>query len=117
VTALKQTSEFIGPRIRKLREANQLSREKLADVLGLSDSYIGLIERGTRGITINNLIKIGDYFDVPVEYFISHPSHSSNLNNNPRLLEISNHIKHLADEDYQCLIKIIEEFSTHYKKK
>lgn len=114
---MNQTSEFIGPRIRKLREANQLSREKLADVLSLSDSYIGLIERGTRGITINNLIKIGDYFDVPVEYFISNPSHSSNPDTNTRLLEISNHIKNLADEDYQCLIKIVEDFSTHYKKK
>lgn len=114
---MKHNSDLIGLRIRKIREANQLSREDFADIFGLSDSYVGLIERGTRGITINNLIKIANYFNVSLDYFSIEQSDSTdNLNQNPQLLEIANHIKHLKDEDYQCLIRIIEEFSNHYKK-
>jgi transcriptional regulator with XRE-family HTH domain len=113
---LDQTSDFIGTRIRKLRESNQLSRESLADILGLSDSYIGLIERGTRGITISNLLKIANYFNVPLDYFVTQQSDNRSLDKNPRILEVANYIKHLEDDDYHCLLQIIEHFTNHYKK-
>ena len=38
----------IGRRLRKAREAKNLTREQLAELVDLTDNYIGMLERGER---------------------------------------------------------------------
>lgn len=47
-----------GQHVRKLRKEQDLSQEKLADLAEVHRTYIGMIERGEKNISILNIYKI-----------------------------------------------------------
>ncbi len=47
-----------GKRIQLLRKERGLSQEKLAEEVGLHRTYIGMIERGEKNITLKNIEKL-----------------------------------------------------------
>jgi len=53
-----------GDRVRKLRVAQGLSQEVLAQKAGLHRTYIGGIERGERNVSLINIEKIANVFDI-----------------------------------------------------
>jgi transcriptional regulator with XRE-family HTH domain len=50
--------------VRQLREANGLSQEQLAAEAGLHRTYISLVERGRRNITVDALSQIAEALGV-----------------------------------------------------
>jgi transcriptional regulator with XRE-family HTH domain len=60
----------IGANIRTLRKSRGLTIEDLACVLDIAPGFLGLVERGTRGVSIANLNKICGFFDVTLEQLI-----------------------------------------------
>ena len=50
--------EAIGKRIRKVRRSADLTQEQLAEIVGISTSFIGHIERGSRIPSIQTLYSI-----------------------------------------------------------
>jgi transcriptional regulator with XRE-family HTH domain len=56
----------VGKNIRKAREAQTLSQERLADLVGIDRTYIGGIERGERNVAALNLIRIALALNVEV---------------------------------------------------
>lgn len=48
----------IGRRIRTKRQERHLTQEKLAEQAGISLSFLGHIERGTRKLSVETLIKL-----------------------------------------------------------
>jgi len=65
--------EVIGKNIRIEREARKLTRDELAEMMELTTSHMGLIERGERGATAVTLSKISRAFDVPVDHLFASP--------------------------------------------
>lgn len=49
---------FIGERIRAIRQAKGLTQQKLADLSGLDYRYIGALERGERNFSVDTLEKV-----------------------------------------------------------
>lgn len=47
-----------GRAVRKTREANQVSQERLAELAGVHRTYIGSIERGQQNVALRNLVRI-----------------------------------------------------------
>jgi len=64
---------IIGQNIRAEREMRRMSREELAEVMDLTVSHMGLIERGERGATAITLEKLVRAFGVPVDNFFAEP--------------------------------------------
>ncbi len=60
----------IGTNIRKLRKSRGLTIEDLACVLDIAPGFLGLVERGTRGVSIANLNKICEFFNVTLEQLV-----------------------------------------------
>lgn len=58
--------EVFGQNVRKLRVEQGLSQEQLADKAGLHRTYIGMIERAEKNITLCNIEKIADALDVSI---------------------------------------------------
>ena len=56
-----------GTRIKELRLLKNISQEELGELAGLHRTYIGMIERGERNITLKNIEKIAKAFDMNVE--------------------------------------------------
>jgi transcriptional regulator with XRE-family HTH domain len=54
----KQFLIFLGKKIREEREKIGISQEELGKRSKVHRTYIGMIERGEKNITIHNLIKI-----------------------------------------------------------
>ena len=57
-------------RIQKLRQDRNITQELLADELGVSHNHLGKIEKGTRGTSVNLLIEMSEYFNVPTDYIL-----------------------------------------------
>ena len=47
-----------GNKVREERRKKQLSQEKFAEIIGIHRTYIGMIERAEKNITLNNIDKI-----------------------------------------------------------
>lgn len=60
---------FLGGKIRRFREQQQLSQADLAYRLGLSASYLNQIENDQRPLTVQVLLKLGSLFNVDLTHF------------------------------------------------
>jgi len=61
---------FLGRKIRAERAKMAVSQERLGELAGLHRTYIGMIERGEKNITISNLRKIAQALGVRVNQLI-----------------------------------------------
>ncbi|MCD7724179.1 MAG: helix-turn-helix domain-containing protein [Clostridiales bacterium] len=61
---------MIYERIRNLREDSDLTQTDLAEYLNISQRAYSRYETGERGIPIETLTKIADYYKVSVDYLI-----------------------------------------------
>lgn len=57
-------------KLQSMRERRHLSRQRLADLCGLTRSAIARYERGERFPTIENLIVLADFFDTSIDNLI-----------------------------------------------
>lgn len=55
-----------GERVKELRQKMGISQEDLAYKAGLHRTYIGMIERGEKNITIKNIEKLAKALDVKI---------------------------------------------------
>lgn len=55
-----------GNRIRELRIENAWSQEALADKTGFHRTYIGMIERGERNLSLKNIEVFADSFGLTI---------------------------------------------------
>lgn len=58
---------FSGPRIRRIRTAKGLTQTAMAAELGISPSYLNLIERNQRPLTVQLLLKLSSVYHVEPE--------------------------------------------------
>ena len=55
---------FAGPRVRRLRREKGLTQARMAADLGISASYLNLIERDQRPVSVQVLLKLAEVYDV-----------------------------------------------------
>ncbi|MEG2428939.1 MAG: helix-turn-helix transcriptional regulator [Oscillospiraceae bacterium] len=66
-------------RIRELRKSLSMSQKKIADLLGVSASTIGMYEQERRDPDAKMLLKLAREFDVSVDYLICATDHISHF--------------------------------------
>lgn len=57
-------------RIRKAREDSGYTRERFAEALGVSVSYMAEVERGRTGVSVKMLIKICNLLGLSADYVL-----------------------------------------------
>ncbi len=58
---------FAGPRIRRIRNGLAISQTGMAEALGISPSYLNLIERNQRPLTVQLLLKLASVYKVDLD--------------------------------------------------
>ena len=56
-----------GLRLKEIRKLNGFSQEKLAELANLHRTYIGMIERAEKNITLINIEKIAHALNVDIK--------------------------------------------------
>ena len=59
----------LGERIKQLRKEANISQEKLAELASLDRTYINSVENGRRNISIINIDKIANAFNISLSDF------------------------------------------------
>lgn len=69
-----------GQRIRQLRTDNKLSQERLSQITGFHRTYIGMVERGERNISLTNMAVFARVFKMSLSELLDlskvNPKHS-----------------------------------------
>lgn len=61
---------LFGQRVQEIRKARNLSQEKLAELAGVHRTYIGMIERAEKNITLLNIAKIAKALNVNISILV-----------------------------------------------
>lgn len=63
------TQAYLGNKIRRLRKEKALTQVQLAEMLDISASYLNLIERNQRAMTVPLLLKLAELFHLDLRSF------------------------------------------------
>lgn len=99
----------VGTRIKNKRLQLELTQEKLAEMTGLSETYIGAIERSTSKCSIETLVKIAKSLDISMDYLLFGIT-DENIDNH-----FSKIIKKLPKEKQKLYIEICEAIADKIK--
>jgi len=59
--------EIFGRNVQKYRKEKEISQEKLAEIAGVHRTYVGMIERAEKNITLRNMEKIANALNVKIK--------------------------------------------------
>lgn len=90
---------MLGEIIKKLREDKEISQRKLADMLGVSPSTIGMYEQGRRSPDNEMLLKLAKIFDVSIDYLLG----TTNIKTS------KTHLKHESKDVTDILLRAKEQ--------
>jgi len=62
--------ELIGERIEKLRHEHNLSRRQFGKIIGISEQYLRLVEKGTRGLSVDSIVRICNRMNASADYLL-----------------------------------------------
>lgn len=89
----------VSDKLKKIRKNHKLTQQKLADRLGVSTSVIADVESGKRLPSRVTAQKLADFFETPLEYWLSDETDLSNTLNSREKYTMLDHV----------LNKLIEE--------
>lgn len=112
-------TKSIGQRIREEREKLNLTREEFAEIIDLSDYYVGQLERGERQMSLPVLINVANCLHVSLDYLIFGKSpnneyyvHDSVSNystlNSSKNAEINSLLERCSPKELDLIIKFIK---------
>ena len=73
----------MGKRVRKQRQLIGLTQQELAERIGVSTSFVGHVERGTRKASLETLVALSNALGVGVDYLLAGSLQSSPDEDNP----------------------------------
>lgn len=66
---IKKNLKTFGSRIQELRKKNNLTQSELAEKIGLSTNFIGMVERGERNTSVDKIFKLAKAFNISLAQF------------------------------------------------
>ena len=99
----------LGKKIKLLRKRRNLKQDDLANVLNISRGQISNLEKGRRGLNLEQLSTLCNYFKIDISYFICENTidECENLLDKAKLLFESNELSNGQKEDlFASIMKI-----------
>lgn len=96
----------VGSRIRDLRKKNALTIERLSELLEVSTSFVGLIEKGESGISADNLLSLSQLFKVTVDYLLTGEDNPFLNKNKGRFEALETYLYDYTDEEIDFILEM-----------
>ena len=64
------SKEIFSDRLKSLRTQKQLKQSELAEIIGVRNTAVSMMERGERGPSVEVICALADYFDVSLDYLV-----------------------------------------------
>lgn len=104
----KRINVQIGARVREARERMGLSREELAEFLGISVLFLGYIETGQRGMSTETMVRVCLTLGISADYLLlGTPPNPDNTDAQTILKDLPQQYHPLAAEVLRSLQKTI----------
>lgn len=102
----------IGQRLRVLRQARGITQARLARLLGTHQTGISQVERGHRGLTLQQVVKLARVLETSTDELLALGDHAQveALPKDRQILKRMRLIEKLPRPDRQALIKTIDAF-------
>ncbi len=102
----------VGKRIKSEREINGITREKFAELVGISATYLSQLELGQRHASLNTTIRIANILSLSLDYLIY--GDSTIEIDRTELVEL---INKASNKDLVILKQILDAVLPFYTKK
>ena len=79
---------MLGDKVKMLRNEMKITQQKLAEVIGVSQSTIGMIEGNNQGASNDTLIKLANALNTTVDFLLSDDIKEIDINNKINVPEI-----------------------------
>ena len=95
----RKAREFVGERLREVRERKGLSQDAAGTAAGLSANFVGSLERGEKAPSLETLVALASVYRVDVADFVTGLT-GSGVPSDPleRLVNAAEQIKQAAGE-------------------
>ncbi|MCL2493910.1 MAG: helix-turn-helix transcriptional regulator [Clostridiales bacterium] len=100
-------SKIVGDHVRAYRKKAGLSQEELADRANLHPTYISLIERGEKNVTLKSIYVISIALDISLEALFANIPPEKNPHTIPS--ECYNIILSMTEKQQQSVLCIVRE--------
>ena len=111
---MKKRLKYIGDNIRQSRINKGLTIEQLAEQADISESFLGLVERGSSGLSIETLIVISQKLDVTTDSLIIEKTVPSETPTNK--ITLTTLIQNSDDEDIDFLLEFINYIKSAFQQ-
>lgn len=100
-------SKTLGNRIREARIKKQHTQQRLAEIAGIGQMYLGEIERGTKMPSLRSFIKIIEALDLSADYILR-----DELSSGEHYIydEITEKLKNLSPQQRKAASEILDAY-------
>jgi transcriptional regulator with XRE-family HTH domain len=100
----------LGEKIRQKRLSTGLTQDALSERLGLSESFFGHIERGSKYLSVESLVKIANYLDLSLDYLLLESKPNPSIDTRLQT-ELDNIFRNKSPEQKELLLSIYRVLS------
>jgi transcriptional regulator with XRE-family HTH domain len=108
----------IGLRVRLLRQQQGLTQVELAKRLDMTQSNLSAIERGARGVTVHQVVRLALALRASTdEILLADKAPVPEPRPSKRLMKRLQRIVELPDRDRRIILQLLDGFVTHQQEK
>jgi transcriptional regulator with XRE-family HTH domain len=102
----------VGERLRTLREERRMTQVELAEALGTHQASLSQVERGIRGLTLQQVVKIARALRVSPDRLLGEGRRNGLAapSRNERLMRRVRRIEQLSSDQQDAAIKMLDAF-------
>jgi transcriptional regulator with XRE-family HTH domain len=108
----------IGERIKLLRQDHGMTQVRLSEILDMTQSNLSAIERGVRGVTVHQVVRIAKAMRASTDQILlAEKAPTPEGRPKKRLMRRLLRIQELKDKDQKILLDLLDSFVTAAHRK
>ncbi len=104
--------KLLGMRIRQERSRKSLTQEQLSEMCNISSSYIGIIERGDKKLSVETLVKIASILEVSTDSLLKDTVKQLSES---RVNDLMSIVNNLSQKEMEMVVDVISTMANHLK--